>query len=226
MGQGGARTPLNPIHLSPTSLINSAVSTDCFLSFDPPVARLYSSVNPSGEFIVIVAAVYSRETNSSAYIKAQLTDKVSHAGTPTFFAEASFLKPSYTDRIRGGAGSVFGLANGALMSAFRLDDSFDILALLNISLKQIENPPGRPSHVFLQRVCEMLNMSWGESAIKQVPTGTPEWVLALTVQGVYNWNYWRSGCTLPSGNITLTGKIYKRPQLSPGCFPSFSLPTR
>jgi len=120
---------LNPIHLSPTSLINSAVSTDCFLSFDPPVARLYSSVNPSGEFIVIVAAVYSRETNSSAYIKAQLTDKVSHAGTPTFFAEASFLKPSYTDRIRGGAGSVFGLANGALMSAFRLDDSFDILAL-------------------------------------------------------------------------------------------------
>jgi hypothetical protein len=115
--------------LSPTSLINSAVSTDCFLSFAPPVARLYSSVNPSGEFIVIVAAVYSRQTNSSAYIKAQLTDKVSHAGTPTFFAEASFLKPSYTDRIRGGAGSVFGLANGALMSAFRLDESFDILAL-------------------------------------------------------------------------------------------------
>lgn len=169
---------MNPIHLSPTSLINSAVSTDCFLSFDPPVARLYSSVNPSGEFIVIVAAVYSRQTISSAYSIAQLTDKLSHAGTPTFFAEASFLKLSYTDRIRGGAGSVFGLANGALMSAFRLGESFDILtlsfpykfrlskmirvlALLKYSFKQIEVPSGRSSRVFLEPVCVKVDMSWG-----------------------------------------------------------------
>jgi hypothetical protein len=110
------------------------------LSFDPPFARLYSSVNPSGEFIVIVAAVYSCQTTSLAYIKAQLTDKVSHAGTPTFFADASFLKPSYTDRIRGGAGSVFGLANDALMSAFRLGESLDILdlpLLTNSALQKI-----------------------------------------------------------------------------------------
>ncbi len=53
-------TPLNPIHFSPISLINSAISTDCFLSLEDVVARLYSSVNDSGEFIVIVAAVYNR----------------------------------------------------------------------------------------------------------------------------------------------------------------------
>ena len=52
---------MNPIHFNPISLINSAVSTDCCLSFEPAVARLYSSFNPSGEFIVIVAAVYEHQ---------------------------------------------------------------------------------------------------------------------------------------------------------------------
>jgi hypothetical protein len=50
-------TPLNPMHFNPTSLISSVVFTDCFLSFEDSVARLYSSVNDSGEFMVIVAAV-------------------------------------------------------------------------------------------------------------------------------------------------------------------------
>lgn len=54
---GEKRTPLKPIHFNPTSRINSAVSTLCFLSFDLSVARSYNWVNPSGEFIVIVAAV-------------------------------------------------------------------------------------------------------------------------------------------------------------------------
>jgi hypothetical protein len=120
---------LKPIHFSPISLINSAVSTDCVLSFEPPVARLYNSVNPSGEFIVIVAAVYSRQTKSnSSSAFSTLTDNVSQAGTPTFLEDASFLNPSYTERILGDAGSVFGFANGALMSAFRLGESFDIPA--------------------------------------------------------------------------------------------------
>jgi hypothetical protein len=149
---------LNPIHFSPISLINSAVSTDCFLSFEPAVARLYSSVNPSGEFIVIVAAVYEHQMKHnllSEFSVTSLTDNVSHAGTPTFLDVASFLRPSYTDRIRGDAGSVFGRANGALMSAFKLGESFDIflslllnlnfnrklcfLSFLNISLDRIQN---------------------------------------------------------------------------------------
>jgi hypothetical protein len=33
------RTPLKPMHLSPTSRISSAVCTDCSLSFDESVAR-------------------------------------------------------------------------------------------------------------------------------------------------------------------------------------------
>lgn len=47
------------MHLSPTSLINSAVSTDCFLSFDDAVARLYKMVRDSAEFMVMVAAVWT-----------------------------------------------------------------------------------------------------------------------------------------------------------------------
>jgi hypothetical protein len=92
----------------------------------------------------------------SAFSMTSLTDNVSHAGTPTFLDVASFLRPSYTERIRGDAGSVFGRANGALMSAFKLGESFDIflslllnlnfnrklcfLSFLNISLDSIQNP--------------------------------------------------------------------------------------
>ena len=50
-------TPLNPIHFKPTSLINSAVCTDWLWSFEVSFASLNNSVNDSGEFIVIVAAV-------------------------------------------------------------------------------------------------------------------------------------------------------------------------
>jgi len=56
--EGEGHTPLNPIHFNPISLINSAVSTLCFLSLEFEVARLYNSVKEAGEFIVIVAAVY------------------------------------------------------------------------------------------------------------------------------------------------------------------------
>jgi len=61
----------------------------------------------------------------------ELTDNVSHAGTPTFLEDASLLRPSYTERIRGDAGSVFGRANGAPMRAFSAGESLDIFDLPN-----------------------------------------------------------------------------------------------
>ena len=57
-GNWRGRTPLRPIHFSPTSLMSSAACTASDLSFEA-VARLKSSVKASGEFIVIVAAVLS-----------------------------------------------------------------------------------------------------------------------------------------------------------------------
>jgi len=54
------------------------------------------------------------------------TDNDSHAGNPTFLDAASCRNRSYTDRICGGAGSVFGRANGAAISAFKGPDSLDI----------------------------------------------------------------------------------------------------
>jgi hypothetical protein len=129
------------MHFSPTSLINSAVSTDCFLSFEPAVARLYNSVSPSGEFIVMVAAVYSDQTKALSSILFH----VSHAGTPTFFDDASCLRPSNTERIRGDAGSVFGRANGALISAFKLGESFDIFVSLPLILVSIKDCASSPS---------------------------------------------------------------------------------
>jgi len=65
---------------------------------------------------------------------------VSHAGVPTFLANASCLNRSYTDRILGEAGSVFGRANGALMSAFSEGESLDMLTALLIkdgSMKEL-----------------------------------------------------------------------------------------
>lgn len=52
---------------------------------------------------------------------------MSHAGVPTFLADASCLNRSYTERILGGAGRVFGRAYGALMSAFSEGESLDML---------------------------------------------------------------------------------------------------
>lgn len=75
----------------------------------------------------MVAAVY---TLASAPLlrndHKKLTDNVSHAGVPTFFAEASCRNRSYTDRMRGGAGRVFGRANEAPMRALRDGESLDI----------------------------------------------------------------------------------------------------
>jgi hypothetical protein len=53
---GRRRTPLKLIHFRPTSRINSAVVTARALSWED-VARWNNSVNDSGEFMVIVAAV-------------------------------------------------------------------------------------------------------------------------------------------------------------------------
>lgn len=46
------------MHFKPTSRMNSAVSTDSATDWEL-VASLYNSVSESGEFIVIVAAVYN-----------------------------------------------------------------------------------------------------------------------------------------------------------------------
>lgn len=82
----------------------------------------------SGEFIVIVAAVCDcQPILMHLELFKGLTDRVSHAGEPTFFADASCRNRSYTDRIFGLAGRVFGRANGALMSAFRVEESFDMV---------------------------------------------------------------------------------------------------
>jgi hypothetical protein len=126
------RTPFNPMHFKPTSRMSSAVSTDCVLSFDDDVSRLYNSVNDSGEFIVIVAAVYICQFWFLKCFTEGLTDNVSHAGAPMFLADASSLSCLYTDLIRGVAGSVLGLAKGALMRAFSDDDSFDMITSFQI----------------------------------------------------------------------------------------------
>ena len=60
-----AHTPLKPMHFNPTSLINSAALTDSAWSLESSVASLYNSVNDSGEFMVIVAAVYVLSVQSS-----------------------------------------------------------------------------------------------------------------------------------------------------------------
>lgn len=52
--EGGMLTPLNPIHFNPTSLINSAVATASYSG----EAAWNNSASESGEFIVMVVAVY------------------------------------------------------------------------------------------------------------------------------------------------------------------------
>lgn len=123
-----------------------------------------------------------------------LTDSVSHAGTPTFLDEASFLKPSYTERIRGGAGSVFGRANGALMSAFSEGDNFDMLMCVlpaQISTKHCACSPPLPNLfrtvVLARRFCKRSyhvvrcrGVSSEASAKKEVPAQGQGPPLALT----------------------------------------------
>jgi hypothetical protein len=115
------------MHFNPTSLINSAVWTASALSLDV-VARLNSSVIDSGEFIVIVAAVFNRISICSINLQRdQLTDSVSQDSRPSFWASASLRIVVYTERIFGVAGSVFGRAWGALMSALSLGESLDMM---------------------------------------------------------------------------------------------------
>ena len=97
------------------------------MSFDA-VARLNSSVKDSGEFTVMVVAVYPNRISMRPISSqpGQLTDNVNHESLPTFLLLASCRNRSYTDRIFGDAGRVFGRANGALMSTFRAGESFDI----------------------------------------------------------------------------------------------------
>lgn len=88
----------------------------------------------SGEFMVIVAAVFLLVSlELSIGHRAPRTEKESHAGRPTFFFSASLCMFSYTEYILGVAGRVFGFANGALMSALRAGDSFDIFAAASSS---------------------------------------------------------------------------------------------
>jgi hypothetical protein len=59
-----------------------------------------------------------------------LTDNDNHAVDPTFLEAASCLIRSYTDRICGVAGSVFGRAWAAPISAFKDAESFDMTKTL------------------------------------------------------------------------------------------------
>lgn len=97
MVSGGLRTPLSPMHLSPTSRMSSAAQTALFGSpfacEEGAVANPYSSSIERGEFIVMVAAVYrfvsckpqDRQSNGRSHSEQEgfLTEAVSQAGKPT-----------------------------------------------------------------------------------------------------------------------------------------------
>lgn len=91
----------------------------------------------SGEFIVIVAAVYmwkplarAKELSCSVH-----TDMASHDGLPTSFEAASCSILRYTERMPLGAATVPGLANEALIAAFSAGESFDMSSTLLDRLK-------------------------------------------------------------------------------------------
>lgn len=109
-GEEIRRTPLNPIHFNPTSLINSAIATPSLVLFSSLTA-LYSFTIDSGEFIVIIAAV----------------DRASHDGRPSFCAVASLSIFLYIDSMPRGAGIGPGRACAAFIRAFRFGASFDML---------------------------------------------------------------------------------------------------
>lgn len=93
-GKGKKLTPLNPIHFNPTSLISSAVCT----ASPSGEAAWYSSDSESGEFIVMVVAVYYTSYQFLAPSLYVWKGCVSHtamdnqAGTPTPLAFASLAK--------------------------------------------------------------------------------------------------------------------------------------
>lgn len=95
---------------------------------------------PSG--IPASSSSWSRQSSNVSVahfpLEGVLADNVSHAGVPTFFDEASCLNLSYTDRIRGVAGRVFGRANDAPISALSDDESFDIAMSSYVSMIQIQ----------------------------------------------------------------------------------------
>jgi hypothetical protein len=107
------RTPLNPIHLSPISRMNSAIWTLSFCGREALV-ELYKAIMDSGEFMVIVAAV----------------EMPSHDGRPNLRSVASSWILWYTAVMRGGAGTGPGRECAALMSCLRAGDSFDMVGKL------------------------------------------------------------------------------------------------
>jgi hypothetical protein len=106
----GVRTPLKPMHFSPTSRMSSAIATPSLSGFDELAALKRASIE-SGEFIVIVAAV----------------ERASHDGRPSFCACASCSILLYKASMLRGAGIGPGRACAALMRALRLEDSLDIV---------------------------------------------------------------------------------------------------
>src|ERR1700730_13596948 len=84
--------------------------------------------------MVIVAAVYALNSVShtvcrSDCVTALHTDMASQEGNPTSLDAASRSIVWYTARIRFGAGTVLGLANGALISALSAGESFDMVLM-------------------------------------------------------------------------------------------------
>jgi len=90
------------------------------------VARLYNSNMDWGEFIVMVAAVYTPVSNHRESDDLQLTDADNHAGRPTCFLPASFAIFSYTEAMCFGAAVVFGRAWATFMKALRDSDNLDM----------------------------------------------------------------------------------------------------
>lgn len=121
-------TPLKPIDFSPTSRINSAFFTASETGLSA-LAKLWSTLSDSGEFIVIVAAVYTR-VYQHVYLwllhDALLTVMASHVGCSTLRDSARCAMRSYTLLMCLGAAVVPALANGALISVFSWLESLDM----------------------------------------------------------------------------------------------------
>ena len=101
------RTPLIPMHLKPTSRMNSTTVTASISGLDAELSWKRAVID-SGEFIVIVVAVMT----------------ASHNQRPSLLASASCPILLKTCRMLGGAGIVPGRASAALMTDLRAGDSF------------------------------------------------------------------------------------------------------
>jgi len=179
------RTPLKLIHFNPTSLINSAALTpSLWFCPSPPVASFHSCVSDSGEFMVIVVAVYSswltyrhssqeKRLNEFVFKDPQRRTKestrtitASQGGNPTPFDCASSLNFSYSLDICGGAGRVPGRAEAEFISAFKAGDSF-VAILLNFFFLEVLDSPvwfdigmGGSFQYSLFTICMEFNVMW------------------------------------------------------------------